>query len=96
MTTTSSTTASSGSAILTALGGGSGIDTGSLVTNLVSATYDPKDAALKTKETGIVIQPSAVIEVHSGGGGGYGPPAERSAADHARDLADGFTTGGAK
>jgi len=54
MTTTSSTSSSSsstsGSAILTALGAGSGIDTGSLVNGLVSASFDPKDSALKTKE----------------------------------------------
>lgn len=49
--TTISSSASKGSAILNALGGGSGIDTGSLVSGLVSATYDPKDAALKAKET---------------------------------------------
>jgi flagellar hook-associated protein 2 len=49
MTTTSSTTpstqsatASAGSSILTALGAGSGIDTASLVTNLVSAAYSDK------------------------------------------------------
>ena len=54
MTTTSSTTSTtsaSGSAILTSLGAGSGIDTDSLVTSLVSASFDPKDQALKTKET---------------------------------------------
>ena len=52
MTTTSSSTAtSSGSAILTALDAGSGINTSTLVSGLVSATYDPKDAALKAKET---------------------------------------------
>ena len=45
-TTTATTSASSGSAILTALNAGSGIDTSSLVSGLVSATYDPKDAAL--------------------------------------------------
>lgn len=53
MTTTSSTSSSgatTGSSILTALNAGSGIDTGSLVTSLVSASFDPKDSALKTKE----------------------------------------------
>ena len=46
---TSSTSSTSGSAVLTALGAGSGIDTASLVTSLVSASFDPKDAQLKTK-----------------------------------------------
>ena len=50
-TTSSSTAASSGSAILTALDAGSGINTSTLVSGLVAATYDPKDAALKVKET---------------------------------------------
>lgn len=51
MTTTSSTSSSpAGSSILTSLGAGSGIDTDALVTSLVSASFDPKDSALKTKE----------------------------------------------
>lgn len=66
MTTTSSTSASQGSAILTALGGGSGIDTGSLVSGLVSATYDPKDAALKTKETANTAKISQLATLTSG------------------------------
>ena len=45
---------------------------------------------LGTKETGIVLRPGDVIEVHSGGGGGWGPPAERTAQARARDVALGL------
>jgi N-methylhydantoinase B len=47
---------------------------------------------LKTKETGIVIRPHDVIEVHSSGGGGWGDPKNRSAAARMRDVALGFVT----
>jgi len=38
------------SSIVTALGGGSGIDTSSLIEQLTAASRDPKDAAIKVKE----------------------------------------------
>lgn len=63
---TSSTTAASGSSVLTALGAGSGIDTASLVTSLVSATFDPKDAQLKTKEDANTAKISALGTLTSG------------------------------
>ena len=73
MTTTTATTASttstaaaSGTAILTALGAGSGIDTNALVTSLVSATYDPKDQALQAKETANTAKISALGTLSSG------------------------------
>jgi N-methylhydantoinase B len=50
------------------------------------------DRALKTKEVGIVIRPGDVLDVRSGGGGGYGPPAERSAEDRACDVRRGLVT----
>lgn len=40
-----------GSSILTALGAGSGIDTKGLVSSLVSATRDPKEAAITQRQT---------------------------------------------
>ena len=40
-----------GSSILTALGAGSGIDTSSLVSSLVSATRDPKESAITTRQS---------------------------------------------
>jgi len=51
------------------------------------------DRPLKTKEVGIPIRPGDVLDVRSGGGGGYGPPAEHTAADRARDVRQGFVTG---
>ena len=50
------------------------------------------DRALKTKEVGIVIRPGDVLDVRSGGGGGYGEPGERSAEARARDVRQGFVT----
>jgi N-methylhydantoinase B len=50
------------------------------------------DRPLKTKEVGVVIRPGDVIDVRSGGGGGYGPPGERSAKERARDQRLGFVT----
>jgi N-methylhydantoinase B len=41
------------------------------------------DRPLKTKETGIALHPGDVLHVHSGGGGGWGDPNERSAAARA-------------
>ncbi|HYB10161.1 MAG TPA: hydantoinase B/oxoprolinase family protein [Alphaproteobacteria bacterium] len=51
-----------------------------------------KPRMLKTKETGIVIRAGDVIEVHSGGGGGWGAPEKRTAAARARDRLLGYTT----
>lgn len=51
------------------------------------------DRALKTKEVGVVIRPGDVLDVRSGGGGGYGPPGERSPEERARDVRQGFVTG---
>ena len=53
-----------------------------------------EERVLKTKEVGIVIRPGDVIAAKSGGGGGWGDPAERSAEERARDVALGFVTGG--
>jgi N-methylhydantoinase B len=48
--------------------------------------------AIKTKEVGLEIRPRDVLVLESGGGGGWGNPAERDPAAIARDLADGFVT----
>ena len=60
MTTTSSTTSTSGASILTTLNAGSGVDTTSLISGLVSASFDPKTAALTTKETANTAKVSAL------------------------------------
>jgi len=73
MTTTSTTTTSSqsaiaaaGSSILTQLGAGSGIDTTSLVTNLVTASFSDRETALQTKQTTNTAQISALGTLTSG------------------------------
>ena len=47
---------------------------------------------LRTKEVGIPVHPGDVFLVESSGGGGFGPPADRTPEAKARDLANGVTT----
>jgi N-methylhydantoinase B len=47
---------------------------------------------LKSKETGVVLNPGDVLYVHSAGGGGWGQPAERSACERALDRELGFVS----
>src|SRR5580698_9628563 len=51
---------------------------------------DAAPRKLKSKEVGIVIPPGSVIHVLSGGGGGWGDPAQRDQAARARDAAEGL------
>jgi N-methylhydantoinase B len=51
---------------------------------------DGSERLLRTKETGVVIQPGEVIEVRSAGGGGWGDPARRDPARIAEDQAEGL------
>jgi N-methylhydantoinase B len=55
---------------------------------LYSGNEDPR--AIRTKETGLTIRPGDRLVLESGGGGGWGEPAERSATDRARDAEEGF------
>lgn len=57
---------------------------------LLSESEPARD--LKTKEVGIAIRPGDVLEIRSGGGGGWGEKQERSAVARQRDLADGLVT----
>lgn len=75
MTTTTSTTSASatqsaistaGSSILTSLGAGSGIDTTSLVSNLVTASFSDRESALTAKQTANTAQISALASLNSG------------------------------
>jgi N-methylhydantoinase B len=56
------------------------------------------ERVLKTKEVGIVISPGDVLQVRSGGGGGYGDQRKRSAEATRRDLEQGLVSeaGGAR
>ena len=58
---------------------------------LVSGGRPPR--VLKTKEIGIVIAPGDTLEVRSGGGGGWGSPADRDAAARERDVREGLVAG---
>ncbi|HEX2588875.1 MAG TPA: hydantoinase B/oxoprolinase family protein [Gaiellales bacterium] len=42
------------------------------------------------KATRVAVPKGATVHLHTGGGGGYGDPAERDAAAVRRDLADGY------
>jgi N-methylhydantoinase B len=48
---------------------------------------------LASKAEGIVVPARTTFEIHSGGGGGWGPPGERDPAARARDAVDGLVTG---
>jgi N-methylhydantoinase B len=50
------------------------------------------DRPLKTKETGVVLRPGDVLHAYSGGGGGWGAPAERTTDEHAPDAELGFVS----
>jgi len=47
---------------------------------------------IKTKEVGIAVKPGDVFLVESGGGGGWGDPAKRTAEDRKRDVELGFVS----
>jgi N-methylhydantoinase B len=56
---------------------------------LLSQGSEPR--ALRTKEVGIELRPGDCLEVRSSGGGGWGPPAKRSASARQRDAEQGLT-----
>ncbi|MBN8972218.1 MAG: hydantoinase B/oxoprolinase family protein [Rhizobiales bacterium] len=58
---------------------------------LISEGREPR--VLRTKEVGIEIHPGDWFEIRSSGGGGWGDPAERSAAARARDAEQGLVSG---
>jgi len=58
---------------------------------LYSGNQAPR--AIKTKEVGLVIRPGDRAVLESGGGGGWGDPAQRDPAAITDDVENGFTTG---
>jgi N-methylhydantoinase B len=48
--------------------------------------------AIRTKEVGLVIRPGDRLILESGGGGGWGDPAQRDPVAIARDAERGFAT----
>ena len=59
---------------------------------LLSRNQPPRP--LKTKETGVIIQPGDIFAVESGGGGGWGNPADRDPKSRAWDQQNGFVQNG--
>ena len=59
---------------------------------LLSEACPPR--VLKTKEVGIKMQPGDILEIRSGGGGGWGPPGERTAEARREDREAGMVAGG--
>jgi N-methylhydantoinase B len=57
---------------------------------LYSGNEEPR--AIRTKEVGLTIRPGDRLVLESGGGGGWGDPAQRRDDDRARDVREGFTT----
>jgi N-methylhydantoinase B len=55
-------------------------------------SHGRSDRPLKTKETGVVLRPGDVLHAFSGGGGGWGAPAERAEDERARDAELGFVS----
>jgi N-methylhydantoinase B len=58
---------------------------------LYSGNEEPH--AIRTKETGLVIRPGDRLVLESGGGGGWGDPADRNNEDRARDALSGLVSG---
>ena len=56
---------------------------------LLSAGREPR--VLRTKEVGIELHPGDCLEIRSSGGGGWGPPAKRSAEARQHDREQGLT-----
>lgn len=57
---------------------------------------DGRSRDLGTKETGVPLAPGDWIEVHSGGGGGWGPPQKRDAGARMRDAKLGLVSASSK
>ena len=55
--------------------------------------FVPVFGPIRIKEVGIAIRPGDVLILESGGGGGWGDPAERDPAARAQDLKNGFWRG---
>ncbi len=55
---------------------------------LLSEGREPR-VTLRTKEVGIELRPGDCLEIRSSGGGGWGPPAKRSASARQRDARAG-------
>lgn len=53
-----------------------------------------ESVVLASKSEGVPVPAHSTFEIHSGGGGGWGPPGERAADARDRDRRDGLVSGG--
>lgn len=60
--------------------------------NSVEVVLPDGTTASYAKTTRLKLPAGAVVHLHTGGGGGFGDPAERDPRDVARDLRDGYIT----
>jgi N-methylhydantoinase B len=67
------------------LGGGGEARANSLVVQ-----YPDGSSTSLAKATRVPVPKGATVHLHTGGGGGYGPPAERDPAAVAADVRDGY------
>jgi N-methylhydantoinase B len=62
------------------------------VTRIIRNPGTPQQEILHSKASGLTLSAGETIRIETLGGGGYGPPADRAAADIARDLREGKIT----
>lgn len=55
---------------------------------------DGEEEVLASKVEGLAVPPGTTFEVHSGGGGGWGPPGERDGEARERDILNGLVSEG--
>src|SRR5262249_50102821 len=60
--------------------------------NSVTVTYPDGAEARVGKATRVPLPKGTLVELCTGGGGGYGPPSERDPEALARDLREGYIT----
>ncbi len=58
--------------------------------NIAGVRYPDGTYVSRPKETRIVVPPDAVVELKTGGGGGYGSPSKRSVESIKADLRNGY------
>lgn len=69
-----------------------GLGGGEAVANLAHLCGPDGERTRVTKITGMPVPAGSVFELHTGGGGGYGPPAERTVEAVHADLREGYIT----
>ncbi len=60
--------------------------------NSVTVTFPNGDTRTVAKTTRLPLPKGTLVELRTGGGGGYGPPTERDPVEVARDVREGYIT----